>query len=238
MGLIGRLFGARCALWALGVALVAGGTGCNVIGAAAQVLARPGDTDAAYKGLANQTVAVMVWVDRGPALDYPMLQSDIAKSMTINLHDISHPKDKKDEKDTPETLKGTEYRDPMSVLRFQQAHPEFEGMPIEDVASRLGVTRVIYVEVYNFQTRSNLSVELFRGTIQTKVEVLEVSVGPDGKKTAHAAYTEPDLRVNFPEKDVEAAKATAMSEQQIYQATVKAFVEGVGVRFYKHESDQ
>src|SRR5437764_6342318 len=92
MGLISRSLRARYALCALGVALLLGGTGCNVIGAAAQVLARPGDTDAAYKGLANQTVAVMVWVDRGPALDYPMLQSDIAKSMTINLRDISHPK--------------------------------------------------------------------------------------------------------------------------------------------------
>jgi len=42
------------------------------------------------------TVAVLVWVDRGPALDFPALQADLARSVTQELHTLSTPKADKD----------------------------------------------------------------------------------------------------------------------------------------------
>ncbi len=216
------------------IALTCGG--CNVIGMGAQFMTQPGDVKAAYNGLAGQTVGVMVWVDRGPALDFPQLQADIAKGLTKQLSDLSTPKKEKDKdkEKVPEELKGIRFLNPLSVMRFQQEHPELAGLPAEDVATRLGVARVIYIEVYSFQTRSNLSVDLFRGTAQANVQALEVSRAPDGVKTAKAVYTDPDMRVNFPAKEVEAAQVSNLTEQQVYQATVNQFITEVGEKFYRH----
>src|SRR5438552_8726520 len=77
-------------------------SGCNVIGALAQVAPRP-DVAPAYTGLANKTIGVMVWAERDVRIDYPELQTDIAKSITAKLQEGTHPKDKKT-KLSPELL--------------------------------------------------------------------------------------------------------------------------------------
>ncbi|HEX8323114.1 MAG TPA: hypothetical protein VF595_04295, partial [Tepidisphaeraceae bacterium] len=60
------------------VVLLLGLSGCNVLGALAAKAPRP-DVDAAYKGLAGQTVGVMVWADRGTQIDFSRLQLDVAE---------------------------------------------------------------------------------------------------------------------------------------------------------------
>src|SRR5207302_1784936 len=155
-------------------------SGCNIIGAAAQLIP-PGDIAPAYSGLSGQTVGVMVWVDHGARIDFPSLQADIARSLSAKLMQTTNPRGK-DEKETekkrgkvPPEMANIRYLDPMAVVRFQQDHPELEGLPSTELATRLGVTRVIYIEVFDFETRSNVSVDLFKGTVAAKLEVLEVS---------------------------------------------------------------
>ena len=70
--------------------------GCNIIGAAAQIMPQP-DIAPEYKDLANQTVGVMVWVDRGVRIDYPNLRADIARGLTTKLMQITKPRDQKEE---------------------------------------------------------------------------------------------------------------------------------------------
>src|SRR5947209_18686246 len=126
-------------------------SGCNLIAAAAQ-LAPPPATAAAYTNLKGQTVGVLVWVGREARIDYPVLQADIARSLTSKLTELTQPKDKHT-KPRPE-LEGIQYLNPMTIVRFQEDHPELEGMAPKDVATRLGVTRVIYIEVKDFRTHA------------------------------------------------------------------------------------
>ena len=65
-------------------------SGCDQVGAVGGLIARtiPRHVDAAYKGLANQTVIVMVWMDPGLKMDYPDLRLDIASSLQDKLIDV------------------------------------------------------------------------------------------------------------------------------------------------------
>src|SRR4051794_24223030 len=82
------------------------GAGCNVIGYGAQVI--PTVTKAQYKGMLNQTVGVMVWADRGTAIDWQAIQLDLA-SMIQNQLQASDDKN----------LKGVTYPwKPESIVRY------------------------------------------------------------------------------------------------------------------------
>jgi hypothetical protein len=207
---------------------------CNIIGAVAQVLPRA-DVAPAYTGLANQTIAVMVWADRGVRIDYPQLQSDVAKDITAKLHEGTRPKDPK-QKPSPE-LSNAQYLDPMAVIRFQADHPELEGLPSTDVATRLGVTRVIYVEVSSFETRSELSIDLFKGTVTGRLEVLEVNKGADGTKTAHVAYADGELSSVYPPHRPEGIAGTDVNAEHIYLKTVDQFATDISLKFVQHPGE-
>lgn len=204
-------------------------TGCNIIGALAQVVPPP-DVGAAYTNLKGQTVGVLVWVDHGPKIDYPSLQADVAKSLTAKLTEMTQPKDKKG-KPVPE-LAGVQYLNPMTVIRFQEDHPELEGLPPTDVATRLGVTRVIYVEVKDFRTHAPDSPDIFKGLLSASVEVLEVTPGPN--KVATPGYTNPSMEVEYPPDRPEGLAIGDTSAQTLYDKTVDEFTDQVSLLFIRH----
>jgi hypothetical protein len=206
-------------------------SGCNVIGAFAQVTPPP-DVAPAYVGLANQTVAVMVWTDRGVRIDFPELQADVAKNIDSKLREGTRPKNPK-QKPSPE-LVNVQYLDPMAVVRFQADHPELEGTPSTELGTRLGVTRVIYIEIYTFETRSNLSVDLFKGTVLARLEVLEVARDAEGKKTAHLAYNDSNVSVTYPHQP-EGIGGTDITAEEVYHQTVDEFATEIALRFVRHE---
>ena len=206
-------------------------SGCNVIGMAAQI-AGPPDIGAAYTGLKGQSVGVLVWVDRGARVDYPMLQSDIAKGLTGKLTELTQPKEKKG-KPKPE-LEGVQYLNPMTVIRFQEDHPELEGLPPKDVATRLGVTRVIYIEVKDFRTHSPDSPDIFKGMMTAGVQVLEVTAGPN--KVATVGYNQADMEINYPPDRPEGLPFGDVSAQALYDKTVDEFTSQVTLLFIRHPS--
>ena len=212
-------------------------SGCNLIGAAAQVLPQP-DILPSYKGLSGQTVGVMVWVDRGVRIDNPSLQGDVARGLTTKFSQVTNPKDPKDLEKVPPEMAHIQYLNPMSILRFQEDHPELEGMPSTDIAKRLGVTRVIYLEIYSFETRPNESIDLFKGTLLSKLEVLEISTGPGGVKTARVAYSDSDLRSVYPPNRPEGIAGTDVSSEYIYRKTVDQFTTDVATKFVTHPAER
>lgn len=209
-------------------------SGCNVLGVAAQFLP-PKKIAASYSGLRDQTVAVMVWTDRGTRLDYPMLQMDIARGITDKLGLLTTPKEPKQK--PQEELVNIRYLNPMSVIRLQEEHPELEGMPSTEVATRLGVTRVIYVEIFSFETRSNLSIDLYKGNVLAKLQVLEVTPGQN--KTARIAFSEPDIRTTYPKYGTEGVPGSdTVNGESIYKRTTDDFTTEIAERFFAHDAAQ
>jgi len=208
----------------LGLSLLLLPAGCGAIGYVASAVAGDETVEASYKGLAGQTVAIVVWARQGVCMDYNMLPGDVALSLNADLYSVTYGKDAKSE------LKGVRYVDPRAVLRWQKNHPELDGAPIEQIAPKLGASRVIYVEINEFQTHSPLSPDLLRGRAVAMIKVLEV--GPKGPK---AAFTESDITALYPPNSVEGVGASEdTNEAKVYDETVKAFAAEIACRFIEH----
>ena len=109
---------------------------------------------------------------------------------------------------------------------------DFEAIEVEaEAAAQLGVTRLIYLEIEQFQTHPNESPDLARGSLTAKLEVIEVNNG-HGK----VAYTERDVNVVSPE-NCPPEGLPNLDDGAIYQGTVEAFTSAVGERFVAHEVD-
>ena len=199
-------------------------TGCNLIGAAAQVLPKP-NVAAAYN-IKGQTVGVMVWVDRGVALDYPGLRADLAKTVQLHFNEAGKGKNK--------DLESSQFLDPAKVVQFQEMHPEFEGMPITDVAPRLGVSRVIYIEVTAFETSSSLY--LLKGNATGTIQVIECGAGNDKKpRIAFSA----DLHSTYPPYGGDGVPSNDTNTvRAIYEGTVAQFGGDSAEKFYSHAEDK
>jgi hypothetical protein len=193
--------------------------GCALFGFVAQAMPKP-PVQPPYKGLAGQTVAVIVWVDRGARIDFPQLPLDTTTGVQQK---VTPP-----EKDAPDVLKGTTFPyQPASMVRFTREHPELEGASAQELAANLNVTRLIYVEVDRFQTRADAAVSLYRGTMAGTVRVVEKD--PQTGKTK-IAYEENDITAHFPPKGPEEGSMD-IGDARTYVGTVQAFTTEVSRRF-------
>jgi hypothetical protein len=169
-------------------------SGCVAVAAAAYKLQPPKTIKPDYTNMVGQSIGVMIWIDRGIRIDWPGLQLDLANSIDHKLKAETH--DAKG-KDKAKVLHDATYPVlPASIIRYQMDHPEIEALPMTDVAPRLGVSRLIYVEVDDFDTRSDRTVELFRGTAKATVRVIEIA--HDG--TAKVAFEKSNVTASFPPK--------------------------------------
>ncbi len=205
----------------VGSSLLVTAPGCGAIAGNLAKAMPAAEVPASYKRLKGQSVAVMVWADAAIRADWPRLQSDITSSVLDKLEQAKKAK-------TPE-FEGTTFplRAP-SIIRFQEDHPELEAEPVADVATRLGISRLIYIEISGFQTRSDLSVDLYRGSISGSVKVIEVS-----NNKGKVAYQEDDIKSLYPPKSPEEG-LPASSDDRIYGGTVDRFTAEVATRFVPH----
>ena len=179
----------------------------------------PKSEDARYKGLAKQRVAVMIWTERGTRVDYPSLQLDLGNVIQAMLLSKSKEADVKDIQFPYEVR---------SVIRFQREHPELEGRSVTEYAQRIsGITRLIYVEVGDFTTRSDTAVQLLRGAIAANLKVVEIQNGK-----SKVAYEANNLQSYFPPKSKEGV--IDVPEQTIYAGTVQAMGRQIAELFYGH----
>jgi len=211
--------------------------GCQMLGVVSQALP-PDEIQSAYKGLVNQQVAVMVWADRGVRMDWESIQLDMGLSVQEKLKLLQPlaPGQKRDERDKVEKvpeLQGVTWIDAASVVRFQREHPEIDGAPITDVAPRLGVSRLIYVEIERLATRSDRSLELFRGSASASLRVIECD--PVTRK-ATIVYSEDSIVVKFPEKVPDDGTLRG-NDVVMYNGTIDALSTAVVKRFVPYESD-
>jgi hypothetical protein len=203
-------------------------TGCTLLGVAAYKLKPPETIQPKYMGLENQSTGVMVWADRGLRIDWPTMQLDLANTVQKKLTDFQKGKGRESK-----TLIGTSFPVlPASIVRYQRDHPEIEAMPITDIAPRLGVNRLIYVELEEFATRSDQQLALFRGTANCTVKVVEIHNGE-----ARVAFEQNNVTTHFPPK-APPEGVNAFGDQRIYAGTVDALATEVARLFVQYQLDE
>jgi hypothetical protein len=201
--------------------------GCTLIGAIGSKVAPPVSIPAAYKGMQNQSAAIMVWAPEGTMIDFPDVRLDVAGSLQKKLEVAGKAKQKE--------LAGLTFpTSAAAVVRFQDAHPEVESQPVTDVAAKLGVSRVIYVEIENLQTRSDAAVELYRGSATATLKVVEV---PAGGGSGTVAYEESAVAAVYPPNAREEGRPDG-NDFVFYRGTVDALTTELAKRFFQHEEER
>ncbi len=208
--------------------------GCAQIGAGMGIIAQaiPRDVEAAYKGLAGQQVVIMVWADPQVRLDRPDLQENVAAAVQDKLISVQLA-------EKPDDLKGTTFPVATSAMvRYQEDHPEIEYQPATDVAAKFNGSRLIYVQVTDFATRSDASLELYKGTLSAHLSVVEMrQTGPDHVATK-MVYDGGTISITYPKKSINTDGEPGGTDDAIGQKTVQTFAEDVAKRFYKHEEER
>lgn len=213
---------------ALSLALLSCVGGCNAFGPIGAVVAHaiPRTREAAYKKLAHQTVGVMCWADQGIRADNNYIQIDIAAGVEQKLK-------AKQATDKPKCLEGATFPiAPTVIAQYQEDHPEIEGLPITETAAKFNLTRLVYIEVTQFATRSAASLQLYRGTLTGNLQVVEIS------KTgvAKVAYRENDIKISFP-KDTPTDGLPNGNDYKIYTGTIDKFTTEIVHRLAPYEED-
>jgi hypothetical protein len=195
--------------------------GCAMFDAVGRAV--PGaNTPARYRGLQNQSVGVMVWADRGMLTDFPAVQVDLATAVQRRLQ----------ESRSRDLLNTTFPVDPRSIVRYQHDHPVLARQPVVEVAPRFGVSRLIYIELERFDTRSEASLELFRGFASATLRVVEVD--DDGQ--ARIAYEEAGISAVFPPNAPPEGMAGA-NDFVIYRGTITQLSGEITRRLIAHQAD-
>lgn len=216
----GRLTPRVWALPVLSLGLLSLG-GCLIAGYAAAAMP-PQPVKARYAGLMGQSVAVMVWTDRSVRIDFPTVQLDVANGIQEALQRAQ--KEKKPE------LKDTTFPiEPRSVVRYQVENPGIRLLPVEEMASAFPVSRLIYVELLEFETRPVAQLELFRGRAVVSIRAVEI----DDSGRATVAFREDSVEVLFPRK-APAEGVLGAGDMRIYRGLMEELTTQIAWRFHTH----
>lgn len=198
-------------------------SGCDAVGYVASLASGTEFIAPNYRGLANQKCGIMVWADEGVVDDYSSIQLDVARGLELKLKEADKAK--------LADAANITWVAPERILQYQQNHPEVSTEAVEEVASRLPLSRLIYIEIDQFQTHPTDSPDLSRGSITATIQVVEVDHGH-----AKVAYTERNVNVVSP-KNCPPEGLPDLDDGEVYQGTLEAFTSAVGQRFVVHEVD-
>jgi hypothetical protein len=220
-----RIAGRRSVFLVLLLAPAAALAGCAIFGVAASKLASV-KVAPAYHGLPGQTVGVMVVVtDRGLQNDFPRLPIDAGRGIQSKIQNAIPT--------AGNELKGVRFlpdKSPEAMYAFEQNYPELMFEPATTIAPRLGVSRLIYIEVESFQTHPESVPELYRGMISARLQVVEVTNGK-----AKVGYEE-RMQSSYPKQSPEEGMP-ALGESKTYQGTLEAFTSAVLEKFVTHDEE-
>ena len=197
--------------------------GCNVLGWAAYVAPRP-IVQPKYGGLPGHSVGILVWADRAIQIDWPTLPLDTASSLQKKFQDSQVKKHEKEQMTFPVQ--------PASILRYIEDHPEVTAQDITEVAPKLGVERLIYIEIDDFTTKAPASLDLYRGSMSGTLKVVEV----DGS-TAKVVYEEDGIKVVYPPKVPEDGTPRG-NNYQFYLGTIDAYTTEIFHRLVPYRPEE
>ncbi|MBC7783137.1 MAG: hypothetical protein H7144_04795 [Burkholderiales bacterium] len=191
-----------------------------MLGVIAGKMPKP-DIDAAYHGLAGKSVGVMVWVDPSTLIDWPGLPLDLANSLDAKLKEAQAAKQKE--------LEGTTFPyQPRSFVRYQKEHPGINALPIIDVAPKLDVARLVYVEVNSFSSRADGAVAMYLGQMDASIKVIEVENG-----VAKLGYSESGIRIQYPRSAPREGQLN-QTDRAMYAGSINEMSTELAIIFFRH----
>jgi len=166
---------------------------------------------AQYAGLADKTVAIVVYVDQAESYEYPQARSEISNFVATTMR---------------QAMPKIKLVDPKLVIQWQDETLNWASISEKEIGKHFGVDRVVYIEVIDYGTREPGASDLLRGRLQTTCKVFETET-----PGSTAVWNQP-LRVFWPENGP--MDATQGSDLAVRQHVLEAFSSQLTGAFYDH----
>jgi len=199
-------------LWA--VFLFAAG-GCAAAGFVAEAVARgPKQVNikAAYTGLESRRVAVLVTVTEATLFEYPEAPVKVGRAVSARI---------------AANVPGSHLVTPVQIAAFQKANPHWDSVPGSALIERLGVDRLVMIDLSEYSTHEPGNAHVFRGVVVGNVDVLEGD-GLDPNNAVFSHY----VAIRFPEGM--AVSVVAEDAPTIELGMLDQFSRAVSGRFHDH----
>jgi hypothetical protein len=128
-----------------------------------------------YFGLENKTIAVIVAADDMTLFRYPNASFMICRATSARISD---------------EITGARVVDPKQIVKFQKDNPYWNTLMLSDLLARLGVERMVYIDLVEYETHEAGNQHVGQGRIVGNVSVLEadaVARGLDADQFAFSA---------------------------------------------------
>ncbi|HYE02521.1 MAG TPA: hypothetical protein VD963_04730 [Phycisphaerales bacterium] len=168
---------------------------------------------ASYDGLAGKSFAVVVAADRIIQADHP----DVVPLLTYRISEQLR-----------NHAGAAGFVPPDRVMGFLSANPRWVAMAPEELADRLGVERLVHVELQEFRLNDPGNQYLWAGVAAGTISVVEA----DGPAPEVFGFQEA-ISVDFP--DQTGYGPAEMSAQVVKTALARRFIDRASWLFYEHQ---
>lgn len=214
-----RAIGGVGLLVVLGITLAALGlSGCQAValaGMMAQSAQESGTrtVEAEYTGLVGKSYAVVVIADRSIEASYPGAVAMLTQRINERLHDSAG---------------ASGWIASADLLAYLYNNPRWVARPRSELASELGVDRLVVVDLQEFHLHDPGNQYLWEGIAQGRVAVVE----SDSPVPDSYAY-DTTVTVHFPDKS--GSGPLEIPQALVSSALIKRFVDRTSWLFFKHE---
>lgn len=165
-----------------------------------------------YEGLQGKTVAVIVDAGLDVLYQYPNAVAAITAGVTNRIG---------------QNVEGVRVVRPDAIIQWQWRTPEWNAMPYGEMATALGVDRVVVIDVYEYRLNPPGNVWLWEGVAAATVGVVERDgLDPDGFVDTF------DVAAQFP--TIQGVDRDAATQQQIETGVLAEFIKKTAWLFYLH----
>jgi hypothetical protein len=168
---------------------------------------------AEYARMADKKVAVIVWADQ-TTLDFDRrARRRVCDAVVYDLK---------------KHLPAARFVEARAIEQLQQEGPWWETLGNAELCKRLGADLIVRIDLLTYTTRAADTKELRKGRVQGTVNVYECGA----EASADAAY-QTEVTATYPSaKD---SSVNELGDSELLRATVSAFGQAVGRKFYDHE---
>ncbi|HVS71662.1 MAG TPA: hypothetical protein VHQ47_10450 [Phycisphaerae bacterium] len=131
-------------------------TGCWFFAASREVNGEK--IPAQYTGLANQSVAIVVYADQASTDEFPNSREEIANFLTAAFHS---------------KMPSVRLLDPREVMNWQDDTLNWNALEEKDIGKHFSTDRVLYIELLDYSTRANQGFGDLQGHIRADCKVFE-----------------------------------------------------------------
>ncbi|HUO10389.1 MAG TPA: hypothetical protein VM008_18935 [Phycisphaerae bacterium] len=183
--------------------------GCNLLGFQEEVQGHP--VEAQYKGLADKSVAIVIYADQATTNEFPAAREELSAFISTKFR---------------ENLSTTKLLDYHEVMNWQDDTINWFGLTEKQIGKHFGVDRVLYIEVLDYSVHQKGGVGDLQGHLRANCKVYEIDT--PGNDPAWSTL----LDVSFPEDH--AADPSQVPPDAVRSRTLDKFSEALLNCLYDH----